>query len=77
MRKHQTQSQPGEFERGDAGRGGRTSLARPKCQARTFGGQRKYRFSFHVQLTTSKIDNYARSTHTLFVVSDVTIFLLE
>ena len=66
--KHCRSSLNVENEQADAGRDGRTSLARrSNSQART-GGDRGM-FIFPVQLTTtSRIDNHTRFIHTLLKV---------
>ena len=51
-----------EIEQADAGRDGRTHLARTNSQART--GTGKYSFSLS-QLTTSRISNLTRLIYTL------------
>ena len=51
-----------EIEQADAGRDGRTRLARPNSLARTATGKL---FDFSVRLTTSRIDNLTRLIHTL------------
>ena len=62
--KHQIQLEYGD-EQADAGRDGRTRLARPnsKIKARTYGDRGI--FIFPVQLTTSRIGNLTRLIHTL------------
>ena len=61
--KHQIQPEYGD-EQADAGRDGRTRLARPNYQARTGTGI----LIFPVQLTTSRIGNLTRFIHTLLCV---------
>ena len=51
-----------EKKRADAGRDGRTRLARPSSQARTGTGKKTM---FPVQLTTSTSGNHTRLIHTL------------
>ena len=58
--KHQIQPEYGD-EQADAGRDGRTRLARPNSQARTGTGE----YFFSGQLTTSRIGNLTRLIHTL------------
>ena len=60
-----------ENEQADAGRDGRTCLARPNSQARTGTGKYKLH-TFPVQLTTSRIDNLTELIHTLQEGSFVT-----
>ena len=50
-----------ENEQAEAGRDGRTRLARPNSQART--GIDREIFILHVQLTTSRIGNLTRLIH--------------
>ena len=61
--KHPIQPEYGD-EQADAGREGRTSLARPNSQARTRTG--KYSF-FPVQLTMSRVGNFTRLILTLAI----------
>ena len=52
-------------ERADAGRDGRTRLARPSSQR---ANEDRENIIFPVQLTTSRIGNHARLIHTLLKV---------
>ena len=61
-----------ENEQADAGRDGRTRLARPNSQART--GTGKYSF-FPVQLTTSRIGNLTRLIYTLLYVMTIHTYM--
>ena len=54
-----------ENEQADRGRDGRTRLARPNSQARTYGDREIS--IFPVQLTTSRISNLTRLVHTLLL----------
>ena len=54
-----------ENEQVNAGRGGRTRLARPNAQAQTGTGKKKY-----FQLTTGRIGNLTRLIHTLAICDD-------
>ena len=62
VRKHQIQPEYGD-EQADAGRDGRIRLARPNSQVRTRTGK----YSFSVELTTSRIGNLTRLIHTLAI----------
>ena len=62
--KQQIQPEHGD-EQTDAGRDGRTRLARPNSQARTDTDREIFIFPIH--LTTSKIGNFTRLIHTLAI----------
>ena len=63
-----------ENEQVDAGRDGRTGLARPNSQARTGTGEILF---FSVQLTTTRIGNLIRLIHALLYVMTTYTFSLN
>ena len=68
--KHQVQ--PEKNEQADAGRDGRTYLARPSSQAQT-GTGKKVKSFFTIQLTTSRISYHTRLVHAVLRVLTVQI----
>ena len=63
-----------ENEQADAGRDGRTRLARPNYQALTGAGKYSEIFIIPVQLTTSRIGNHTRLIHTWYSAESASLY---